>query len=151
MSMTAVQRNQNNNSKHITTGSNNNNIIIIKDTAPGVSINPEDGNRIIQAYTENIGPSINAPVARLIEEFIASGHTVDHVIDAIERTGFAPRPSPAYLRAVLRNYDQPRQQQPSPWYKQNPALMYQQRDYSDTDDFGQNDWLLEAVKLMNER
>ena len=149
MSMTAVQRNQYNNSKQISTGNNNNNIIIIRDTHPGVSINPEDGNRIIAAYVENIGPAINAPVARLIEDFIKAGHTVDHVIDAIERTGFAPRPSPAYLRAVLRNYDQPRQQ-PSPWYKQNPALNYQQRQYSDAD-FSGDDFIEEAKRYIEQR
>ena len=132
----------------MTSTGNNNNIIIIKNTQPGVSISPEDGERIVRAYMDNIGYGINPPVARMIEEFISNGHTVNDVIDAIERTGFAPRPSPAYLRAVLRNYNQPTpQQQPSAWYKQNPALNYQQRKYTDAD-FSGDDFIDEAKKIF---
>jgi hypothetical protein len=117
----------NNNNKY------NNNIIIISDTHPGVSISPEDGERIVTAYTANIAPQLTAAVAAMIEEHIARGLTVDDVLDAINRTGFAPRPSPAYLRAVLRNYNQkplPQKVQSPQWWQKNPALDYAQRDYS---------------------
>lgn len=137
MSMTNQVQRDNNNPKN-NRPTNNNNIIniIINHTEPGVCITPEDGNRIIEAYGMNIAPQISPAVARMIEDFIAAGHTVDHVIDAIERTGFAPRPSPQYLRAVMRNYDKPRPaSQPAPWYRQqiNPALNYEQRLYRDED------------------
>lgn len=151
MSMTNQGQPDNKNIKQFQRTSNNNIInIIINHTEPGVSITAEDGKRIIEAYGMNIAPQISPAVARMIEAFIAAGHTVDHVIDAIERTGFAPRPSPQYLRAVLRNYDQPRPaEQPTPWYRQqvNPALKYEQREYRDEDFDG--DAFMKEVQIMS--
>ncbi len=161
MSMTNPEHPDNKNLKKFQKTSNNNIInIIINHTEPGVCITPEDGKRIIEAYGMNIAPQISPAVARMIEDFIAAGHTVDHVIDAIERTGFAPRPSPQYLRAVLRNYDQPRPEtQPTPWYRQqtnamsywqrtNPALQYEQHEYRDEDFDG--DAFMEEARRMRE-
>lgn len=110
---------------------NNNNIIIINNTQPGVS--SENAEKIVSAYVECMGVGITAPVARMLESFLQS-HSVDQLLDAIERTAFAPRPSPAYLRAVLRNYDTSRPRQVSkPWWQQNPALNYNQREWRDED------------------
>ena len=65
-----------------------------------------------------------------------------NVLEAIQITSFAPRPSAAYLRAVLRNWirdgvSHRRQPQQSSWW-QNPALKYEQREYRN-EDF-ESDW-----------
>lgn len=134
-----------NNSNHKNYNNNiNNNIIIIRNTQPGVS--SADGERIVAAYTECMGTGINAAVARMLESFLQT-HTVEQLLDAIERTAFAPRPSPAYLRAVLRNYDTSRPCPVSkPWWQQNPALNYTQREYRD-DDFDDSVFLKECERL----
>ena len=107
-------------------------------TEPGVSINREAGERIVQAYTQAVGP-MNYFVAQEIEKAVQQGLTVANVLEAIQITSFAPRPSAAYLRAVLRNWIRDgvshRQQAPqkSSWWKQNPALNYEQREYKNED------------------
>ena len=106
-------------------------------TEPGVSINREAGERIVQAYTQAVGP-MNYYVAQEIESAIRQGLTVANVLEAIQITSFAPRPSAAYLRAVLRNWirdgvSHRRQPQQSSWWKQNPALNYEQREYKNED------------------
>ena len=104
------------------------------DTEPGVLISPEDGERIAQSYHRNIG-NLTGAVASFITQAVASGLTVANILEAIEITGFAPRPSAAYLRAILRNWIrdgvttsqikyQARREQ------DNPALWYMQRDNS---------------------
>ena len=110
-------------------------------TEPGVSINREAGERIVQAYTQAVGP-MNYYVAQEIESAIRQGLTVANVLEAIQITSFAPRPSAAYLRAVLRNWirdgvSHRRQPQQSSWW-QNPALKYEQREYRN-EDF-ESDW-----------
>ena len=73
-------------------------------TEPGVFIlSPEDGARICKAYTDSIGP-LNGTIANMITSFMKQGLTLDDIILAIEETAFAPRPSAAYLRAILRNW-----------------------------------------------
>ena len=102
-----------------------------------MSINREAGERIVQAYTQAVGP-MNYYVAQEIESAIRQGLTVANVLEAIQITSFAPRPSAAYLRAVLRNWirdgvSHRRQPQQSSWWKQNPALNYEQREYKNED------------------
>lgn len=116
-------------------------------TEPGVSfITAEDGERICSAYTENIGP-LTASVAHMIESFVSQGLTVDNIILAIEETGFAPRPSAYYLRAILRNWardgvtvTKARHAAVREQRSTNPALWYQQRQYTDAD-FSGDDFL----------
>ena len=114
---------------------NNNN----RHTEPGVCISAEDGERIAHAYLGAIGP-LNAFTARMIEDAIKQGLTVDNILAAIEQTAFAPRPSPAYLRAILRSWaahgvSTPRRQPSASWWNQgiNPALNYEQREYRNED------------------
>lgn len=116
---------------------NNYNYYNNRHTEPGVSINREAGERIVQAYTQAVGP-MNYYVAQEIESAIRQGLTVANVLEAIQITSFAPRPSAAYLRAVLRNWirdgvSHRRQPQQSSWWKQNPALNYEQREYKNED------------------
>ena len=71
---------------------------------PGVlQLTPENLEEIRVAYEENIGPMTGA-VASMIEAAAEHGLTHVEVIWAIEETGLAPRPSPYYLRAILRNW-----------------------------------------------
>ena len=80
----------------------NNNYI---DTDPGVCmITAEDGERIRESYEDNLGIRMTLVVARMIEQAVKDGLTVDEVILAIEETGFAPSPSPYYLRAILKHW-----------------------------------------------
>lgn len=64
-----------------------------------------DREVIIQAYADALGIPLSNIVANMMVDFVMSGHSVADLLDAIERTAFAPKPSPAYLRAVLHNYD----------------------------------------------
>ena len=114
---------------------NNNN----RHTEPGVCISADDGERIAHAYQGAIGP-LNIFTAHMIEDAIKQGLTVDNILAAIEKTAFAPQPSPAYLRAILRNWatngvSYPRSQPSASWWNQgiNPALNYEQREYRDED------------------
>lgn len=109
-------------------------------TEPGVCISAEDGERIAHAYLGAIGP-LNAFTARMIEDAIKQGLTVDNILAAIEHTAFAPRPSAAYLRAILRSWaahgvSAPRNQPAASWWNQrtkNSALNYEQREYRNED------------------
>lgn len=65
---------------------------------------PEDGERILEAYTDNVAETMTLAVARMIEGAFDAGLTVDEIILAIEETGLAPRPSPRYLKAILKNW-----------------------------------------------
>jgi len=95
----------NNNIRSINNNNNNNNI----NTEPGVLF---DGNgsrldsdtldQIVTAYQDAIGQPLNSFTAKMIKDYLAILPYWE-IIDAIEVTAFAPRPSPAYLRAVLRN------------------------------------------------
>ena len=58
---------------------------------------------IREAYEENIG-QLTGAVAKLIEQVLDHGLTAEEVVMAIEETGFAPKPSPAYLRRILQNW-----------------------------------------------
>lgn len=77
-------------------------------TDPGVfrpSLPPaEVMQRIAEAYKANINPMITAVAAQVIEDALTHGMEPATVILAIEETGMANRPSPYYLRAVLRHW-----------------------------------------------
>lgn len=152
---TATISRQNHDPEHarvrVSNNNNNNNniytlrdIIIINDTEPGVSESERRReyaraemnarrDEIIAAYEEALECPLRATVANLMLDFIAAGHSIEQLLEAIERTGFASRPSPQYLRTVLRNWDSyeyapvcrvQRSDAPS-----NPALNYQQREW----------------------
>ena len=60
--------------------------------------------KIAEAYRANINQVISMAAAGVIEEALRHGMEPATVILAIEETGLASRPSPYYLRAVLRNW-----------------------------------------------
>lgn len=70
----------------------------------GRFLTPEQGEAIKQAYLDNIADSMTGAVANMIEQAFKNGLTADEIVMAIEETGFAPRPSPAYLRKILENW-----------------------------------------------
>lgn len=109
--------------------------------APGRFLTPEDCECIKAAYATNIGNSMTAAVAHMIEQAFENGLTADQIVMAINETGFAPRPSPAYLRAILKNWTEhgvtlyrakSNMDRPEPWWKQS-TFNYQQHNYSETD------------------
>lgn len=84
----------------------NNNIITTRDQACSNSELPgnEIMEKIAEAYRANIGPVITQAAAMVIEDALKNGMEPATVILGIEETGLASRPSPYYLRAVLRNW-----------------------------------------------
>lgn len=73
-------------------------------TEPGVcTCSPADLEVIRTAYTGVCG-QLTAPIAHFIEKCISAGMEPAVIVDAIERTGWARRPSPFYLRAILQRY-----------------------------------------------
>ena len=102
------------------------------DTEPGVcALSHTDAEKICRAYNDCIG-ALNGAVAAMIEHFIQKGLTVNDIICAIEETAFAPRPSAAYLRAILRNWSQDgrinariryaaEHDKPQPWWRMKPT------------------------------
>ena len=127
-------------------------------TEPGV-LSPIQLEAIRTAYVDVIGP-LNMYRAQIIEQAMATGLDAGAILDAIEQTAMAPRPSHAYLAAILRRYiaagittaaaamaDRQRHavrraaagREASPWYARpsahNPALDYAQRDNSTYDNW----------------
>ena len=60
--------------------------------------------KIAEAYHDNISREITHAAAMIIENALRHGMEPATVIMAIEETGLASKPSPYYLRAVLRNW-----------------------------------------------
>ena len=60
----------------------------------------DDLKIIRDCYVDYVGP-MTAPVAKMIEMKLAAGMEVAVILHAIEETGWAPRPSAQYLRAIL--------------------------------------------------
>ncbi len=76
-------------------------------TEPGVSypLPPQEAMaRIAEAYRANVAREITSVAARMIEDALTHGMEPATVIMAIEETGMAARPSPYYLRAILRHW-----------------------------------------------
>jgi hypothetical protein len=147
--------------QRVLNNNNNNNIytlrdiIIINDTEPRVSARAAMNARrdeIISAYEDALECPLRNTVANRMVDFIAANHTIEQLLECIERTGLAVRPSPAYLCKVMQNYDSYTyiafdrvQQREAPM---NPALQYPQRDYSH-DDFAGDDILAEVERIRN--
>lgn len=70
----------------------------------GRFLTPENGEAIKTAYLENISDTMTGAVAHMIEDAFKNGLEAAEIVMAIEETGFAPRPSPAYLRKILENW-----------------------------------------------
>lgn len=60
--------------------------------------------QIAEAYRYNICSTITQAAALVIERALKNGMEPKDVILAINETGMAPRPSPYYLQAILRNW-----------------------------------------------
>lgn len=69
-------------------------------TQPGVS---DDQLRILIAYNEILG-DMPSQVGHFLTELMADGMEADVIINAINDTAWAPRPSPRYLRGILLRY-----------------------------------------------
>ena len=118
-----------------------------EENAGGGIISDDDLCTIRDSYVTYIGQQMTAMVAREIEDALKDGMTPSVVIDAVRITGDAPRPTPYYLRAVLRRwrrdriltpdalaadraaYDARKANAPGKAWWQNPALRYEQRPY----------------------
>lgn len=118
-------------------------------------ITPDDLMAIRDAYVAYVGQPMTAMVAHEIEAALAGGMRPSVVIEAAKVTGDAPRPTPYYMRAVLRRwlrdgiltddalaadkaaYEQQRAATSADdWWRNNPnpALRYPQRPLSDIDE-----------------
>ena len=115
-------------------------------------ITPDDLMAIRDAYVTYVGQPMTAMVAHEVEAALAGGMRPSVVIDAAKVTGDAPRPTPYYMRAVLRRwlrdgiltddalaadkaaFEQQQAAAPSKaWWQSNPALRYDQRPIPDDD------------------
>lgn len=118
-------------------------------------ITPDDLMAIRDAYVTYVGQPMTAMVAHEVEAALADGMRPSVVIEAARVTGDAPRPTPYYMRAVLRRwlrdgilsddalaadraaYEQQRAATSADdWWRNNPnpALRYPQRPLSDIDE-----------------
>lgn len=118
-------------------------------------ITPDDLMAIRDAYVTYVGQPMTAMVAHEVEAAFAGGMRPSVVIEAAKVTGDAPRPTPYYMRAVLRRwlrdgiltddalaadraaYEQQRAATSAmDWWRNNPnpALRYPQRPLSDIDE-----------------
>lgn len=108
---------------------------------------------IRDAYVTYVGQPMTAMVAHEVEAALAEGMRPSVVIEAARVTGDAPRPTPYYMRAVLRRwirdgiltddalaadkaaFEQQQAAAPSNawWQQTNPALRYEQRPIPDDD------------------
>lgn len=73
-------------------------------TGTGRFMTPEQCESVLIAYQENINDTMPGAVAHMIEDAFKHGLEADEIVMAIEETGFAPRPSPWYLRKILENW-----------------------------------------------
>ena len=74
-------------------------------TEPGVSVSEWDLEIIRQQYNQVIG-ELNCVKAWDIERAIQNGIEVSAILDALEQTAMAPRPSHYYFRAIIVRYMQ---------------------------------------------
>ena len=70
-------------------------------TGPGVSAHDLD---VIRQYYNSFLGSLNQVKASVIEQAIRAGVETSAILDALEQTGIAPRPSHYYFAAILRRY-----------------------------------------------
>lgn len=57
-----------------------------------------------RSYEDAIGSPMSVSVAKYIDLLLDGGMDPGLILDAIDQTAWAPRPSPHYLRAVLQRY-----------------------------------------------
>lgn len=69
----------------------------------GRVLNPIDMEAIRTGYVDALGP-INAYKARDVEWAIENGLEASAILDALEQTSMAARPTHYYFRAILRRY-----------------------------------------------
>ena len=126
-----------------------------EDEGPAGIITPDDLMAIRDAYVTYVGQPMTAMVAHEVEAALAEGMRPSVVIEATKVTGDAPRPTPYYMRAVLRRwlrdgiltddalaadraaYEQQRAAKSSDdWWRNNPnpALRYPQRPPCEIDE-----------------
>lgn len=69
---------------------------------------PEDlREEIMEAYEYAVGGDMPVVVQRaIVTYYCRCGMAGEVIVDAIQQTGLAPRPSPRYLMAILRRYAQ---------------------------------------------
>lgn len=65
----------------------------------------EDRMEVRTLYFEAVGYEMQPFVERMCCEYMARGMELSVILHAIELTGWAPRPSAHYLRAILRRYE----------------------------------------------
>lgn len=56
-------------------------------------------------YEEAVGYRMQPFVEAMLVEKLENGYEIDVLVNAIEITGWAPRPSAHYLRAILQRYE----------------------------------------------
>lgn len=126
-----------------------------EEDGPKGIITPDDLMAIRDAYVTYVGQPMTAMVAHEVEAALADGMHPSIVIEAAKVTGDAPRPTPYYMRAVLRRwlrdgiltddalaadraaYEQQRAAKSSDdWWRNNPnpALRYPQRPPCEIDE-----------------
>lgn len=72
-------------------------------TDPGVSqISAMDKQTIAEAYCQTIRQNMTLQVGYYLESLLREGMEPEVILAAIQETGWAPRPSPQYLRAILQ-------------------------------------------------
>ena len=71
-------------------------------TEPCVLLSDELIEHVAAAYSAAISPDISPIAAHMMEQALKDGMTAECLIMAINDTGWAQRPSPQYLRAILR-------------------------------------------------
>lgn len=136
-------------------------------TDPGVSAQELEEIRL--RYEGVLMRYLNNVTAGDIEHAIKGGLKASAILDALNETAMAPRPSHYYFRAILRRYEREgittvekaeeqrwkrrhdreivTDGQSRYWYS-NPALNYSQRTYTD-DEYGQ-DFFLDLDKYFEE-
>lgn len=126
-----------------------------EDEGPAGIITPDDLMAIRDAYVAYVGQPMTAMVAREVEAALAEGMRPSIVIEAAKVTGDAPRPTPYYMRAVLRRWlrdgvltddalaadraayeQQLAEKSSNDWWRNNPnpALRYPQRPPCEIDE-----------------
>ena len=93
-------------------------------TEPGVLYNENDLLSIKQAYNDCIG-DLKAAVAWYLEGLIKWGMEPEVILNAINETGWAKRPSPQYMRAILERYK-------AHGIKSMPHLLHDQEEFAET-------------------
>ena len=71
----------------------------------GGFVSVEERMQIRGMYYDATGYEMQPFVERMVCEYLGRGMELEVILHAIELTGWAPRPSAHYLRAILRRYE----------------------------------------------